>query len=114
MAAGSVVHQTAMPGELLWDALALSHGLALDLDGIGIVDDPVTDGISQGRVVQVFMPLAGVVLGTEDGGGYLVPGLYQFQHIPGLCLLEGVEQPLVQNEQLLFLELFHVVPGRFR
>lgn len=55
------------------------------------------------------MPLAGVVLRTEDGGGHLIPGLYQFQHIPGLCLLEGVEQPLVQNKQLLFSELFHVV-----
>ena len=97
-------------GRSLGDALALSHGLALDLDGIGIVDDSVTDGISQGRVVQVFMPLAGVILGTENGGGHLVSGLYQFQHIPRLCLLEGVEQPLVQNKQLLFPELFHVVP----
>src|SRR5699024_6904453 len=97
----------------LHDALpifALSHGLALDLDGIGIVDESVTDGISQGRVVQVFMPLAGVILGTENGGGHLVSGLYQFQHIPRLCLLEGVEQPLVQHKQLLFPELFHVVP----
>ena len=59
-------------GKLLWDTLTLSHGLALNLDGIGVVDNPVTDGISQGRVVQVLVPLAGVVLGTEDGGGCLV------------------------------------------
>ena len=55
------------------------------------------------------MPLTGVILGTEDGGGHLVPGLYQFQHIPGLCLFEWVEQPLIQNKQLLFSELFHVI-----
>lgn len=54
-------------GESLGDTLALSHGFALDLDGIGVVDDSVTDGISQGRVVQVLVPLAGVILGTEDG-----------------------------------------------
>ena len=77
--------------ELLGDALALSHGLALNLDGIGVVDDSVTDGVGQGGVVQVLVPLAGIILGTEDGGGHLVPGLYQFQHIPGLGLLEGIE-----------------------
>ena len=97
-------------GGLLRDALALAHGLALDLDGIGVVDDPVTDGVGQSRVVQIFVPFAGVILGAENSGGHLVPGLYQFQHIPGLCLLEGVEQPLVQNKQLLFPELFHVIP----
>ena len=64
-------------GGLLGDALALAHGFTLYLDGIGVVDDPVTDGVSQGRVVQVLVPFAGVVLGTEDGGGHLVSGLYQ-------------------------------------
>ena len=54
--------------ELLGDALALSHGLALNLDGIGVVDDPVTDGIGQGGVEQVLVPLTGIILGTEDGG----------------------------------------------
>ena len=55
-------------GESLGNALALAHGLALNLDGIGVVDDPVTNGVGQSRVVQVLMPLAGVVLGAEDGG----------------------------------------------
>lgn len=36
---------------LLGDAFALSHGLALNLDGIGVVDDSVTDGVGQGGVV---------------------------------------------------------------
>ena len=70
--------------KLLWDTLALSHGLALDLDGIGVVDDPVTNGVGQGRVVQVLVPLTGVILGTEYGGDHLVPCLYQLQHIPDL------------------------------
>ena len=78
-------------GKLLGDALTLSHGFALNLDGIGVVDDSVTDGVGQGGVVQVLVPLTGIILGTEDGGGHLVPGLYQFQHIPGLGLLEGIE-----------------------
>lgn len=95
---------------LLGDALALAHGFTLDLDSVGVVDDPVTDGISQGGIVQVLVPFAGVILRTEDGGGHLVPGLHQFQHIPGFCLFEWVEQPFIQDEQLFFPELFHIVP----
>lgn len=76
---------------ILRDTFALAHRFALDLDGICVADDPVTDGVSQGGIVQVLMPLACVVLGAEDGGGHLVHGLYQFQYIPGFCLLERIE-----------------------
>lgn len=58
MAAADVVHQ-APCGELLRDALALAHGLALALNSVGVIDDPVTDGISQSGIVQVLVPLAG-------------------------------------------------------
>src|SRR5699024_1498250 len=58
--------------KLFRNALALAHGFALDLDGVGVVDDPVTDGVGQGRIVQVLVPLTGVILGTEDGRGHLV------------------------------------------
>lgn len=61
---------------LFGDTFALAHGFALDLDGVGVVDDPVTDGIGQGGVVQILVPLTGVVLGAEDGGGHLAPSLY--------------------------------------
>ena len=46
--------------KLFRDTLALAHGLALNLDGIGVIDYTVTDGVSQGRVVQILVPLAGV------------------------------------------------------
>ena len=48
--------------KLFRNALALAHGFALDLDGVGVVDDPVTDGVGQGGVVQVLVSLAGVVI----------------------------------------------------
>ena len=57
-----------MPIALTEKYLSLIH-ISLDLDGIGIVDDPVADGVGQSVVVQILVPLAGVILGTEDGGG---------------------------------------------
>ena len=70
-------------------AFLLAHGFARNLDGIGVVDDTVADGVGKRWVVQVFVPFTGIILRTEDGGGCLVPCLYQFQYIPCLCLLEG-------------------------
>lgn len=55
--------------ELRRDILAFVHGLALNLGGIGVVNDVVSDGVGQSKIVQVFMPLAGVVLEAEDNGG---------------------------------------------
>ena len=55
------------------------------------------------------MPFAGIILGTEDGGGHLVPCLYQFQHIPCFRFFEWMEEPLIQDRQLVLLEFFHVV-----
>ena len=56
------------------------------------------------------MPLTGVVLGAEDGGRHLVPSFHQLQYIPGFCLLQRVQQPLVQNEQLHLFQLLHIFP----
>lgn len=49
-------------GKLLRDTLAFAHGFALDLDGIGVIDDPVTDSVGQGWGVQILVLFAGVVL----------------------------------------------------
>lgn len=74
--------------------------------------DTVRNYFREGTVVttQLVIPAIGIILGAEDGGRHLTPCFYQFQYISSLRLLEGVKQPLVQDEQLLFLELFHIVP----
>ena len=64
---------------LLQDALA--HRLALNLNGIGVVDEPVIDDVGQDEGIEILMPLAGVMPGAEDGRVHLVLSLFQFQHI---------------------------------
>ena len=59
------------------------------------MEDIGVDGVGQGRVTQVLMPLVGVILRAEDGGCHLVMYLYQFQYIPSLCLFERVQQLFV-------------------
>ena len=55
-------------GLLGYDALAFTHGVAVDPYHVGIVHDPVADGVGQGGVVEVLMPSWDIKLGAEDRG----------------------------------------------
>ena len=60
-------------------AFSAAHGvIAVDKDGIGIVDDAVEDGISQGGFTDFLVPAFGAELGAEDGGAGLVAGFNDF------------------------------------
>ena len=63
---------------LFQNALALPHGLAMDLNHIGIMDDAVADGIRQSGVVQILMPAWYIHLRTKDGGCRLCSGFNQW------------------------------------
>ena len=61
-------------------ALPLAHGfLAVNDYGVGVMNDPVADGVCQQRIGQLRPPAWDVKLGTEDRGVSLVPGLHDFQ-----------------------------------
>ncbi len=57
------------PFGLVHNALTLSHGVTFNPDDIGIIYDPVTDGVSQSRVIQVLMPARNIELRAENGRG---------------------------------------------
>lgn len=69
------------------------HRFTFTLDSIDVEDDTVAYGGRQCQTIQVFVPFAGIILRTEDSGGYLILCLY---------LLEMKEQPLIVDEWLLF------------
>ena len=95
------------------DSLTLSHGVYSVNDyGIGIVDDAVANGVCEDRVAELSVPAADVELGAEDGRGFLVPGFYDLQQIPGFRLLQREQKPLVQDQQFDLLVLLHDLPVR--
>ena len=60
--------------------LPLAHGFLTANDyGVGVVNNSVTDSISQQWVRQLFRPARNVKLGAEDCGVSLIPGLHDFQ-----------------------------------
>ena len=86
-------------------AMALAHGdAAANGDGIGVVDNPVHNGIGNGAVlvgvgVNAFIPAVCVVLGTKDRRAVLGPGLNDLQQVKGLLNRERAQQPFVQDQQ---------------
>ena len=56
------------------------------------------------------MPARNVELRAEDRRGCFSSGLNQFQHIPCFALLQWVQEPLIQNQKLRFLQLLHILP----
>ena len=54
-----------VPFALCHNTLALYRGVAFNPDDIGIVDNPVTDGIDKSRVVQILVPARNIELKAE-------------------------------------------------
>lgn len=85
---------------LFLHALLLAHGLlAVNNHLVGIMDDPVADGISQDWITNLFPPSGHRKLGADDRRSVLVSGFRNFQKIPRFSFLQRVQQPFVQNQQ---------------
>ena len=78
---------------------------APDLNGIGIMDDPVQNGIRNGCLRELAIPAGRSELRAEDGRRPLMSPMDNLQQISGLRFCQGDEHPLVQNEQVCFLPL---------
>ena len=89
---------------------AFPHGLAVDLDYIGIVDDEVTDSVRQHWIILILMPTWDIHLQAKDGGHYLGISFYQLNDILCFAFFKRIEQPFVLDKQLDLLELLHKFP----
>ena len=85
----------------------LSHGTVVDrigwddVDLIGIVFDAVEDSFSKRTIItaKLIVPTAGVILGTEDRGGFLPPSVQQFQDVMLFRLCRFQQEPFINDEK---------------
>ena len=96
-------------------AMALTHGdLAVNEDVIGVVDDAVHNSLGDGTGflgtgIDPLIPLAGVVLGAEDGGAVGTAGFHKLQKVVRLLRRKAADEPLIQDEQIHLPVAFHGV-----
>lgn len=85
----------------------LSHGTVVDrigwddVDLIGIVFDAVEDSFSKRTIItaKLIVPTAGVILGTEDRGGFFPPSVQQFQDVMLFRLCRFQQEPFINDEK---------------
>ena len=65
---------------------------------MGIVDDPVEDGICDGWLADHVVPLGHRQLGGNQGGFASVSFFEDFQEIEALLVIESVGAPVVEDE----------------
>ena len=58
-----------------------SHAVALEFDTMGVVDDPVENGVSHGGVCDQIMPFRHGGLGGDDGGFAPIAFLDDFEQM---------------------------------
>ena len=77
-----------------------THGPALQVEPMGVVDEAIEDGIGQGRVADDIVPLLDRQLAGDDGGAAPVAVLLDLQQFAPLDGRQWFRPPGVQDQQL--------------
>ena len=79
--------------------------LAGQFDAVGVVDEPIEDGVGDGGVADDFIPLADRHLAGDDDRAHLVAVIDDFQQIAALLGVQRLRPPIVQDEQVHLRDL---------
>ncbi len=85
---------------------ALAHGiLAINHNLVGIVNDPIQNGVGNGVFIDFLVPTGRSELRDENGGTGLMTGFDNLQQIARLRHRQRNQQPFIKNEQADLLVL---------
>jgi len=85
---------------------------------MGVVDQPVQDGVGQGRVADLFVPEFQGQLAGHQGGLESMPVFEDFQEIMALVPTQGSKAVIIEHQQVCLghggqqLEVAAVTPGQ--
>ena len=67
---------------------------------MGVVQEAVADGVGQGRLAKIVVPLSGRQLARDDRGAAAVAILEDFEEIAPFLILDGGETPVIEDEAI--------------
>lgn len=67
---------------------------------MGVMDEPVEDGVGQGGIAQGLMPVRDRQLAGDDGGAGLVAFVQEFQQVAAAGIIEQGQPPVVEHQHL--------------
>src|SRR3990172_5239787 len=76
------------------------HGLSLHFDLVGVVNEPVENGVGQGAVADHLVPVFDRKLAGDQGGSVDVAVVHDLQQVAALVVVQGGQTPVVDDEQV--------------
>ena len=80
--------------------LLLGQTVAPEVEAMGIVNDPVEDGVGESGLADQVMPAVDRDLAGDQGGAAAVTIFHDLKHVVTLLGSEGFEPPIVEDQQL--------------
>jgi hypothetical protein len=77
-----------------------AHAFAGEVDAVGVMNEAIEDGIGVSRIANDFVPSVDGNLGGNHRGAASVAFFEDFQKIMAGCGVEGLQPPIIQNEQI--------------
>jgi hypothetical protein len=78
----------------------LTHGFALEGKPKGIMDNAVEDGIREGGILNLRMPLVDGELGGKETRGAAVAVIEKVEDLAGLIGGQGIPEPFIENDEV--------------
>lgn len=76
-----------------------SHTVSLEVDAVGVVYDPVENGVGDCGLADHVVPARDGQLRGDDCGSPLITFLEEFEQVEALLVREPVGAPIVENEK---------------
>ena len=67
---------------------------------MGVVEEPIADGIGQGGLADVIMPLGRGELARADRGAAAMPVLEDLEQVAALLVLRRGQAPVIEQEDV--------------
>jgi hypothetical protein len=93
-------------GDGVWSSLSWlldsvpAHAFAVEFDAVSVMDETVQDGVGIGRIADDFVPAVDWKLGGDHRGAATVSFFEDFQEIMPGGGIEGLEAPVIEDEQI--------------
>ena len=76
----------------------LSHAVSFEGDAMGVVDDPVENGVGDCRLADHGVPLGDGELCGDQGGFPAIAFFEDFQQIEALLIGQAVGAPIIKDQ----------------
>lgn len=95
---------------LLFDWFKLTgqfaHGFALEGESQGVMNNTVEDGIGEGGILNLLMPVFDGELRGKQTGGFAIAVIEEIEDFPGMIGGQLIPEPFIENDQIKGSELF--------